>query len=295
MFGSNEVFRYFQCASCDCLQIDDMPVDCSKYYFGDYYSYQESSGDLRSRLEAVRDRYALSGRGIVGRILNNVFPNEALRSLRPLSISKETSILDVGCGAGALLHVLRGFGMKNLLGVDPFIEEDIHCSDGVEILKKEIHEVDGTFDIVMLHHSFEHMWNPSEILNAAARLLKPGGCCLIRIPVVPSHAWEHYGVNWIQIDAPRHFYLHSRKSMDLLASQSGLEVSKVVYDSTAFQFWGSEQYVMDIPMQDKRSFFVNPMKSSFSIKQILDFSRQAKALNRSEQGDQAAFYLQKPS
>jgi len=293
MFGSNEEFHYFQCATCDCLQIDALPTDCSTYYRGDYYSYRESSRSLRSYLESVRDQHALSGRGIVGRLLQSVFPNEALRSLRPLAISKETSILDVGCGAGALLQVLSGFGMKNLLGVDPYIEADIRCNNGVEILKKEIHEVDGPFDLIMLHHSFEHMWDPAEILNAATNLLKPGGTCLVRIPVVPSYAWERYGVNWIQLDAPRHFYLHSRKSMDLLARQAGLEVKQVVYDSTAFQFWGSEQYVRGIPLQDERSFFVHPLKSTFSFKQIFDFSRKAKELNRNELGDQAAFYLQK--
>lgn len=57
----------------------------------------------------------------------------------------------------------------------------------------------------MFHHSFEHIADPFETLCSVRRLLS-SGTCLIRIPIVDSWAWENYGVNWIQIDAPRHFF-----------------------------------------------------------------------------------------
>jgi hypothetical protein len=78
-----------------------------------------------------------------------------------------------------------------------------------------------------------------------------------------------------------------------LIEQAGLEIDRAVCDSTAFQFWGSEQYRRDIPMQDERSFFVNPGKSAFSILQILRYSREANALNSAGEGDQMVFYLTK--
>ena len=291
MFSHGDVFRYFQCAKCDCLQIETIPSDLSRYYADDYYSYQEGSGGLRNFLEKVRDRHSFSKRGIVGRLLNVMFPNKAMESLRLLSINSKTSILDVGCGAGSLLCVLREFGMENLLGIDPYIDADLRYENGVEILRKQITDIEGRFDVMMFHHSFEHFQDPAEALGAVSRLLKPGGHCLIRIPIIPSYAWEHYGVNWVQLDAPRHICIHSIKSMEILARQAGLEVGNVVYDSTAFQLWGSQQYAEGIPLQDSRSFFVNPMKSTFSIWQIAAFARRAAALNRAGQGDQAAFHI----
>ncbi len=32
--------------------------------------------------------------------------------------------------------------------------------------------------------------------------------CLIRIPIKTEHIWNLYGVDWVQVDAPRHFYIH---------------------------------------------------------------------------------------
>ena len=42
MFGLREEFGYFQCSSCNCLQIDEFPKDISKYYSTEnYYSFKE--------------------------------------------------------------------------------------------------------------------------------------------------------------------------------------------------------------------------------------------------------------
>lgn len=292
MFGKRDTFDYFLCSKCGCLQISAMPDDLTPYYDESiYYSHQNAASGIRGYLEAKRDRYALTGRGLIGRMMNSVFPDRALESLRSLNLDPDSRILDVGCGAGCLLDSLRASGMKNLLGADPFASGD--SAGGVSIIKKPITELDGVFDVIMLHHTFEHIWNPSEALNAAHRLLEEEGRCIIRIPVMPSYAWRQYGVNWIQIDAPRHFYLHSKESMALLLEEAGFKLDRIAYDSTAFQFWGSEQYERDIPMQDERSFFVNPGKSEFSILQILNFSRKANALNKAGEGDQAVFYLTK--
>lgn len=91
----------------------------------------------------------------------------------------------------------------------------------------------------MFHHSFEHISDPLEALETVRSLLAPNGRCLIRVPVV-SWARNEYGANWVQIDAPRHFFLHTEKSMEILAEKVGLEITRVEYDSTEFQFWGSE-------------------------------------------------------
>ncbi len=295
MFGIRDVFVYFQCSKCECLQITEFPPDMSIYYPDSYYSYNVISSRNKTMqcIRRLRDRYALWGRGILGRLLNSRYPRLDLQSLRILSPQKDTAILDVGCGAGALLYSLRELGLINLLGVDPFIAEDIHYDNGLVIKKKEIFSIEGKWDIVMFHHSFEHLPNPGETLNTVAALLAPGGHCLIRIPVSSSNAWKHYGVNWVQLDAPRHWYLHSVNSMKILSEQAGLDLWKLVYDSDPFQFWGSEQCSMDIPLRNERSYQVNPAASIFSKQQISEFAKRAKQLNKTGQGDQAVFYLRK--
>ena len=295
MFGYQDIFRYFQCPVCDCLQIEDFPKNMSKYYPDDYYSYQtlSSCNAIRGLFMRLRDAYALFGKGLIGKLLYAKYPKEDLISLSLCSITMDTTILDVGCGAGSLLYSLRELGIKNLLGVDPFNAQDIEYENGLKIRKMKIHDVEGQWDIVMFHHSFEHMLDPAKTLKTVSRLLTPYGHCVIRIPIASSYAWKRYGVHWVQLDAPRHLYLHSVESMNLLSNQAGLDLHKVIYDSTSFQFWGSEQYTKDIPLRDRRSYAVAPKNSIFSKGEISAFAKRAKELNETEQGDQAVFYLRK--
>lgn len=284
MFGTRETFAYFQCAKCGCLQIADIPTDMSPHYPDDYYSFNLSperlfANPLKNLFKRPRDRYAVLNEGLFGRLLYAVFPNANLRKLRLAKVTEDTRILEVGCGTGTLLYTLRNCGIRNTLGVDAYIEKDIRYDNGLEILKQAIDEVTGAWDMVMFNHSLEHMGDQSATLSAAAGLLTEGGVCFIRTPTVSSYAWGHYGVNWVQLDAPRHFYLHSVGSLRLLAEKAGLRVDEVVYDSDGFQFWGSEQYAKDIPLKSDRSYSENPRGSPFSAAEIKAFERRARALN----------------
>ena len=151
------------------------------------------------------------------------------------------------------------------------------------------------FDVIMLHHSFEHMDDPAGIILQIARLLSEKGVAIIRIPIASSFAWKHYGVNWIHLDAPRHLYLHTVKSMEILTSRAGLEIQPLVYDSNDSTFWGSEQYLKDIPLMDAKSYAQNRSGSIFSKKQIQEFKAKVADLNARGEGDFGCFYLRKKS
>jgi SAM-dependent methyltransferase len=218
-----------------------------------------------------------------------------MRSLRLFRLQSQTRVLDVGCGAGLIIYDLAELGYQGMLGIDPFIERDLHYSNGARVRKVGIEDVTGKWDLLMFHHSFEHMPDPAATLRRVHDLLEVGGHCLLRVPTVSSFAWQHYGTEWVQLDAPRHLYLFSRPSIERLAAANGFELVNVTYDSDAFQFWGSEQYRRGIPLKSELSYAVNPTAATFTAKQMLDFSRRAKKLNRAGQGDQAAFYLRKLS
>jgi len=316
MFGFRDQFSYSECSACGSVQIDEVPTDLARYYPTQYYSFAPANlpnqpdgciGKLRARARRLRDSSAALGNGISGKLLYSIFPDpqwrNSLRTLfrdtfppegpRPLGITAKSRILDVGCGSGALLLLLAGVGFRTVVGVDPYIRSDISYHNGVRILKCSIHEVDGVWDVIMFHHSFEHLPDPLESLQSASRLLSEKGLCLIRTPTVSSDAWDHYRAQWVQLDPPRHLLLQSVRSMRLLATQAGFRVERVVYDSTGFQFWGSEQYLRDIPLVSDRSYRTNPKHSIFTEAELNDFEGRARVLNAQERGDQAAFYLRK--
>lgn len=97
------------------------------------------------------------------------------RWFRGLGIRRSSSILDVGSGSGGMLHGMASVGFLQLRGVDPFLQESMECADGVHLTKGEIYDVDGTFDVVMFHHSFEHMPEPRKVLEAAMELMSESG------------------------------------------------------------------------------------------------------------------------
>ncbi|MFO0918387.1 MAG: class I SAM-dependent methyltransferase [Planctomycetaceae bacterium] len=297
MIGLKEPFSYFQCGGCDCLQIADFPDDMSRFYPATYYSYArpDRAGAIKSVLLKWRDRYALFGQGWIGKKLSRKFPREQLEWLKRLKLTRKSRILDIGCGTGALLYSLRQQGCEQVLGADPFVDKDLEYANGLRILKRDIHGVEGTWDLVMFHHSFEHMADPERVLQRTRQLLDPHGVCLIAVPVVPCYAWEHYGTDWVQLDAPRHFFLHSVKSMEILADRCGLMVSEVLYNSSAFQFWGSEQYRRQIPLRSPQSYAENPAGSIFSDQAIQEFSNRAQDLNKDGRGDSAVFFLRPQS
>ncbi|MFA6216196.1 MAG: class I SAM-dependent methyltransferase [Candidatus Omnitrophota bacterium] len=305
MFGSREVFVYFECSFCGCLQIKDIPADMSRYYPEDYYSFQEDERLSLNKpdsptarfLRHKRTEYYLGGKSYIGRLVHRYKPAERqlveyLSWLKKCNANLSSRILDVGSGRGRLLLELAWYGFRRLRGVDSFIESHI-LEGSVRIEKKEISAVSGSFDIIMLHHALEHMSEPAKVFSDITRLLTKDGCVLIRIPTVSSYAWGAFGVNWVQIDAPRHFFLFSLKNIETLARNSGLAIKEIEFDSTEFQFIGSLQYAQDIPLRDERSYCVNPQKSIFSAERIKEFQVKAVALNKERTGDQVCIYLTK--
>jgi SAM-dependent methyltransferase len=294
MIGLRERFRYLKCRECGCLMIIDPPPDLTPYYPNDYYSMitdLPARSRLRSLLSRVRDGSLVNGKGLFGRFLASIFPIESLKYYSGIPLT--TRILDVGCGRGDLLYRLKETGFSNLLGIDPFIPADIHYPNGLTIEKKTLADINSQWEIITYHHSFEHISDPqSEIIKISEHLVT-GGLCILRIPFADSFAWENYGTDWVQLDAPRHYFLFTHKSLDYLLRDAGLALEKIESDSDEFQFLGSEQYKRDIALGDARSYYVNRKNSIFTKEELKVFKRKASELNRLGKGDQVALYLRK--
>lgn len=291
MFGWKDNFQYFECADCGCVQIAVIPENLGKYYPADYYAYGKpghSGIPTVSRWRKARNRALLAERGsLVGRIAALLRPPGYFSWFRGLGLKLDSRILDVGCGAGSLLLRMRRAGFSHLMGVDPYISEDIDYGGSLAIRKAEISELPERFDLVMSHHSFEHMPNPRDALSKLAGLLHPHGALLIRIPVAGGYAWRKYRNHWVSLDPPRHLHLHTPRSMVILAASCGLRIERVFYDSDAQQIVSSEMYLRDIPLREA----AQAMDSVFSREELTWIGTFAKELNARRDGDFAGFVL----
>jgi SAM-dependent methyltransferase len=306
MFGLGESFRYLTCPDCGTLFIREVPDDLAAYYSTKYYSFDLDPEVALGRpgvrqLVRLLGRSTLFGSGRASRAARTV-PVRQLRTLLTLLESvrlaglpegRDTRVLDVGSGTGALVFALGLAGLRQVTGVDPFNEADRTLSTGAAVLRRTVEEVVGTFDLVMLHHSFEHVPDPRATLEAVAGRLSPTGRVLVRMPTVSSAAYERYGRDWIQLDPPRHLTLFSREGMETLARRTGFTVDAVADDSSSFQFWGSEQARSGTSLMAPDSHFVNAAGSAFARGQLRAWDREADELNRAGLGDQAAWVLRR--
>jgi SAM-dependent methyltransferase len=296
--GLREMFTYMACGRCGCMQLLDIPENMEKYYPNQgYYSFNRRL-DMHKKVDPLRKLKAswliYGKKKLAGSLLSIGYKKPDYYTwIKNTGVRYGDAILDVGTGNGSLLLDLFKIGFTNLTGIDPFINEDLRYG-AINVYRKNIFETEGQFDLIMLHHAFEHMDEPLNVLKQLYNLLKKGRYLLIRTPVMGTYGWATYGVNWMDLDAPRHIVIHSLKSMQLLAGQAGFELRKTEFDGNYMSLIGSDQYARDIALPDANSYMVNKSASVYSKKEIENFKAVNRQNDRDQQSDQAVFYLYKP-
>lgn len=145
--------------------------------------------------------------------------SRVLRSLAPLP---RGTLLDVGCGAGALIRDLQGLGFS-CTGLEMgeaarAVARNI-CADQPQI---QILETPGSdwakrFDYVVSFEVLEHIEDHERALATWCGWLKPGGRILLSVPAGPER-WNASDV-WAG-----HYRRYTRDMLLALANQAGLAV-----------------------------------------------------------------------
>jgi SAM-dependent methyltransferase len=280
MFGTGESFPYQRCNDCKFLQIVERPGKMEQYYPSTYYSYGIERREIRNR---IRNLLAYYGPGwlFAGR---DWWENPDRKSLRDANIARSSRILDLGCGSGNFTASLKDIGLRNVIGADPFVAQDMVHPNGVRILRKDASEIEGEFDLVMMQASLEHVWDQRGTIREVARLMAPGGRCLLNIPTLDSRGWENYGQNWVHLDPPRHFYIYSRSGITRLLASAGLEVTSIVDSASTFGILASEKIRLGLPQ-------IDPVTHQYDYERVLpsdviaSASAKARQANRDQRGD----------
>jgi 2-polyprenyl-3-methyl-5-hydroxy-6-metoxy-1,4-benzoquinol methylase len=230
-YVTGEVFRVVRCVGCGLSYVNPRPVATE---LGRYYpqTHQGSAPAAYERADArprVKFVSALLG-GPPGRIL------------------------DVGCGKGLLLAGLRATGWE-VAGTElSEVSSRFATAAGIAVHHAPVEECSfeaGSFDVVTLYHSLEHMTDPMRTLTAVHRLVRPGGFLVVEVPNFGSWYAKAFGDAWFHLDVPRHLFHFTQQTLQHLVETAGFRVVRQETRNLQYDAFGGVQSALNKILRKK--------------------------------------------
>lgn len=247
LFGATGKWTLRECnaVNCGALWLDPRPTpeDIAKVY-SNYYTHggvDEQRTFIKRTVRALAHEVAASKYGFSsshlpwpGKHLASfaaaLYPGlkehlELLIRYLPASSLGNGMLLDIGCGDGEALEILRDLGWQ-VCGVE--IDEQAAVAArkrGIEVHQGTMVDAafpEGSFDAVTSSHVIEHVHDPRAFLIESLRVLRPGGKLVVVTPNMRSRSHLQHGINWRGLEPPRHLVIFSVESLRNLAQAVGL-------------------------------------------------------------------------
>jgi SAM-dependent methyltransferase len=203
-------YRVWKCRGCKGLSLYPVPwpEEARAIYSKDYFT---GAKEGYGYVDYDRDKEAM----------RSTFENY-LVDLEPFA--KGRRLLDVGTATGYFLQVAQGKGWKAQgVEVSRYAVEQ-GKSKGLDILRGNVGDIAGQFDVITMWDVIEHLPDPMGNLNKAWQLLGERGILAITTPDTDSLMAKVARGKWYQIGPPEHIHLFSGKGLRLLLESSGFEI-----------------------------------------------------------------------
>lgn len=250
-------FELAKCSKCELVYLQDRPDarTIGRYYPSDsYYAYiPPATYSLFWQKGGLVSIWYAMKRGILARRYNyrhlggsrSLAMLAALPFLGPLRSRgtfqlevmlhpyvNDGNLLEVGCGSGMYLDLMRALGWQRVVGVDISSKAIQQAKDvlGIEAYCGNLEDAPleaGSFDAVSLSHTLEHVPQPMEFLREVNRLMKPGGRLAIIVPNMDGLGAKMFGENWYHLDSPRHIVNFNRRSLSVALNRAGFELKSM--------------------------------------------------------------------
>ncbi len=215
-FTKNE-FSYATCSQCQTVYMTPRP---NEQLLKDFYSSSENYAYWNKHLFPATEEARRE----------NIFNPRARRLVdicRKNRINQGT-VLEIGAGFGTFCQELQQLNIFNrIIGIEPTPDLAQTCRDrGLEIIEKPIEESDlphNSIDAIASFEVIEHLFNPAKMIEAATRLLRPGGLLVLSCPNVRGFDIATLGIHSDTIDHEHVNYFHPT-SIRILLERYDLQV-----------------------------------------------------------------------
>jgi SAM-dependent methyltransferase len=230
-YGIKGDFNFDVCNDCGLVFLNPMPnnEELSKFYPEEsYYAYHMNFPTPK------KDSFL---KGIAKSIL-------LLNSREEMKFDRPGKVLDIGCGNGWVLSQYKHKGWE-VAGVEPSkVAAEIGNKAGLNIYNGTLLDAafpSDKFDFVRSNHSFEHIFNPNEVLDEIYKILKPGGKLFIGIPNYAGMNSKLAKKYWYFLGAPVHTFNYSPRNIKQLLKRHNFEVTKIRHVAGSAGLLGSIQ------------------------------------------------------
>lgn len=248
LFGVPGEWGFLQCTRCRLAWLNPRPIaaDLSKVYRNYYTHVGNRSRNGNASLLALARKKAKGGLYAfvsgcseladswvwrqLGRPLSWVplLRERALLGMVCLKAADRGKLLDLGCGDGRFLALMRDAGW-DVKGIEPdptaakVAQQELGISVTVGTLA-DAKFPDESFDAVTLSHVIEHVHDPVALLSECRRVLKPGGSAVIVTPNIASLGHQKFESSWRGLEPPRHLHIFSVGTLRACCERAGLRV-----------------------------------------------------------------------
>ena len=241
LFGAPGEWRMVACANPDCglLWLDPLPAeDDILAAYQSYYTHAAPPAKWGWK-QWVAGLLKLPTR--VTALLLGTGPALRRWTLLDLERAPRGRVLDVGCGDGERLELLRRLGFE-VIGHEPDPAAAAAAARrGIEVFTGDLEALaarHGRFDHVIANHVVEHVHEPAAFLRRLHDLMAPGGRLAIITPNADGIGHRTFGEAWRGLEPPRHLHVFNQRSLARLAAQAGLPPCEITTTFAQAEFYG---------------------------------------------------------
>jgi 2-polyprenyl-3-methyl-5-hydroxy-6-metoxy-1,4-benzoquinol methylase len=139
------------------------------------------------------------------------------------------TLLDIGCGDGSFLKYIANHSSLDVMGIE--INQNnvdkLNATENFPVYSGDIRNLslpESHFDVVTLWDVLEHVKDPKGLLQKVQTLVKPQGLLVLRVPNGDSLDFKIFGKYWAGVDAPRHYYIFTFKTLSKLLESAGFSI-----------------------------------------------------------------------
>jgi 2-polyprenyl-3-methyl-5-hydroxy-6-metoxy-1,4-benzoquinol methylase len=200
---SSESFDIMECNDCSLRFTSPMP---DRNQSGDYYESDKYISHSK-RVTSIFD--------LVYKIVRKFTLRSKRKIVRLISQKKSGTLLDIGCGTGNFLRIMKRSGW-DITGVEVSNEArklaEVN-TDSVIMNQTEYFKSEQKYDVITLWHSLEHLHELEQYLIKISISLNANGVVIMALPNYRSFDAEYYQHDWAAYDVPRHLYHFSFEAM----------------------------------------------------------------------------------